>query len=148
MPTHHETRLLPYTPQQLYALVIDIEQYPQFLPWCRAARIVSRESTSFLGELVIHFSALTERYTSRITPVPPTDDKPGTIDVTLVDGPFHHLTNHWKFAPHGNGCEITLDLDFQFKSKILDSLIGGLFTKACAKMVAAFTARAEALYGK
>lgn len=148
MPTYSETRILPYSPAQLFALVLDIEQYPQFLPWCRAARIVSREADgSFLGELIISFSHLTERYTSRVTPTPATEASEGRIDVAMVSGPFHHLNNHWRFVPHADGCEIHLDLDFQFKSKLLDRLIGGVFTRASEKMVSAFTARAAALYG-
>lgn len=148
MHSYSETQLLPYTPQQLFALVVDIEKYPEFLPWCRAARIVSREADSFLGELIISFSHLTERYTSRVTPVPPQGNDEGRIEVALVNGPFTHLTNHWRFVPHAQGCEIHLALEFQFKSKWLDKLIGGLFERATAKMVGAFTARAEALYGK
>jgi coenzyme Q-binding protein COQ10 len=148
MHRHSETRSLPYTPAQLYALVLDIERYPEFLPWCRAARIVSREADgAFLGELMVSFSHLTERYTSRVTPLAPSNGSEGRIDVALVSGPFHYLNNHWRFVPHGDGCEIHLDLDFKFKSKLLNSLIGSLFGRACEKMVGAFTARAEALYG-
>lgn len=148
MRSYSEIKVLPYTPQQLFALVVDIEKYPEFIPWCRASRIVSREKDSFLGELIVSFSHLTERYTSRVTPVPPTPTSEGRIDVALVSGPFHHLNNHWRFVPHAQGCEIHLDLDFAFKSKLLDTVIGGLFGRASAKMVAAFTARAQALYGK
>ena len=148
MPSYHETRFLPYSPQQLYMLVIDIEHYPQFLPWCRAARILAQEETGFLAELVISFSHITERYTSRVTPTPPEGDSEGTINVDLVSGPFHHLTNHWRFIPKEGGTEIQLALDFQFKSKMLNKLIGGLFGRACEKMIGAFMARAEALYGK
>lgn len=144
MHSYSETRILPYTPEQLFALVIDIEKYPQFLPWCRAARVVNREANgTFLGELIVSFSHLTERYTSRITSVASEQ-----IDVELVSGPFSHLANHWRFAPHPQGCEIQLALNFQFKSKLLDKLIGGMFERASAKMVTAFMVRAEALYGK
>lgn len=146
---HHytETRVLPYSPHQMFDLVLDIEQYPKFLPWCRAARVVSREETSFLGELVISFSHLTERYTSRITPTAPTDTGEGVITVTLVSGPFKHLTNYWRFVPHADGTELHFTVDFEFKSKLLNSLIGGLFARASEKMVAAFLKRAETLYG-
>ena len=146
MHTYTETRILPYSPQQLFAMVADIEKYPDFLPWCRAARIVSREADSFLGELIISFSHLTERYTSRVTPVAPSASSEGRIDVALVTGPFEYLNNHWRFVPHADGCEIHLDLDFQFKSKLLDKMLGGMFGRACEKMVGAFTTRAEALY--
>lgn len=148
MHRYTETRILPYSPQQLFALVLDIERYPEFLPWCRAARVLSREADSFLGELIISFSHLTERYTSRVTPIAPAGSQEGRIEVALVSGPFHHLNNHWRFVPHGDGCEIHLDLDFQFKSKLLDRMLGPMFGRACDKMVGAFTTRAEALYGK
>lgn len=146
MHTYSEVQILPYTPAQLFALVVDVESYPQFLPWCRAARIVSREKDSFLGELIISFSHLTERYTSRVTPVAPTADKQGTIEVELVTGPFNYLNNHWRFVPHAQGCEIHLALEFEFKSKLLDKMLGGMFGRATDKMVSAFTARAHALY--
>lgn len=146
MHRYTETRVLPYTPQQLFALVVDIERYPQFLPWCRAARVVSRQKDSFLGELIISFSHLTERYTSRVTPTAPVGNNEGRIEVALVDGPFKYLNNHWRFVPHAQGCEIHLDLDFAFKSTLLDTLIGSMFGRACEKMIGAFTARADALY--
>lgn len=147
MPSYSETRILPYTPAQLFTLVVDIEHYPQFLPWCRAARIVERQQDSFLGELMITFSHITERYTSRVTPIAPGQATEGRIDVTLVSGPFSHLENHWRFVPHPEGTEIHFAVDFSFKSKLLNTLIGGMFTRASEKMVAAFTKRAEALYG-
>ena len=147
MHTYTETRILPYSPAQLFGLVVDIEKYPEFLPWCRGARIVSREGNSFLGELIISFSHLTERYTSRVTPIAPEGTRQGTIEVALVTGPFRHLNNHWRFVPHADGCEIHLDLDFEFKSRLLDKILGPMFGRACDKMVGAFTARAQALYG-
>lgn len=147
MHAYSETKFLPYTPQQLYTLVIDVEKYPEFLPWCRAARVKSREGDSFLGELIIHFSHLTESYTSRVTGTPPSGQQEGRIEVTLVEGPFKYLNNHWRFVPHAQGCEIHLDLDFEFKSKLLGSLLGGFFSRACEKMVGAFTERAKQLYG-
>lgn len=147
MHSYNETCTLSYSPEQLFALVVDIEKYPEFLPWCRGARIISRESDgAFLGELIISFSHLTERYTSRVVPSPPTDNCEGRIEVSLVTGPFTRLDNHWRFIPHKNGCEIQLALEFEFKSKLLDKMLGGMFQRACEKMVGAFTARAEALY--
>ena len=150
MRTYTETRILPYSPEELFGLVLDIEKYPEFIPWCRGARIVSREANgAFLGELVISFSHLTERYTSRVVPTRATKEAnhERRIDVTLVSGPFKYLNNHWRFVPHADGCEIHLDLDFAFKSKLLDAMLGAIFGRACEKMVGAFTARAAALYG-
>lgn len=140
--THSETT--PYSPQQIYALVADVASYPQFLPWCKAARIVKNESnTVFLAELVIAFKGLTERYTSRVT-LSPHDG----IRAEMVEGPFHHLLNDWHFiAQADGGTEIRLDLDFAFKSKLLETMIGGLFGKASEKMTSAFRERAQHLYG-
>lgn len=148
MPSLSQTRVLPYTPQQVFDLVINIEKYPEFLPWCRAARIFAREADgTFLGELVIRFSHLTERYTSRVVGIAPTNTKEGSIHVSLVEGPFHHLTNHWRFAPHPDGCTVDFMVNFAFKSTLLTTLIGGVFTRASEKMIDAFLSRAKQLYG-
>lgn len=146
MHTYAETRILPYSPAQIFALVVDIEKYPEFLPWCRAARILSRGTDSFVGELIISFSHLTERYSSRVTPTPPSADKEGRIEVELVQGPFKFLNNHWRLVPHAEGTELHFAVEFEFKSKLLNTLMGGLFTRASEKMVGAFLTRAQALY--
>ena len=144
MPRHTEARFSPFTPAQLYALVIDVETYPEFLPWCRAARIIRREESSFFGELVISFKHITERYISKVTGHP--DAAEPCIEVTLVSGPFEYLTNHWRFEPTEGGTTIHLMLDFKFRSRILETLIGGLFGRASEKMTRAFMQRAETLY--
>lgn len=143
MPRHTDTQYSPHSPEQLFALVADVEKYPQFLPWCRAARIMERGEREFLGELIISFAHMSESYVSRVTLTPHS-----AIDVTMVSGPFEHLTNEWRFTPEGAGTRIEFMLDFQFRSKILEKLVGGLFSKATAKMVDAFRARADTLYGK
>lgn len=152
MPAHSERKILPYTPRQLYDMVIDIERYPDFLPWCRAARTWERKGDEFLGELVISFHHMSESYTSRVTGTPPQAGAPGAIDVTMVKGPFDYLVNRWRFTRYampdgGEGCEVDFFLDFKFRSRLLDKMLGGLFGKATAKMVAAFTDRARQLYG-
>jgi coenzyme Q-binding protein COQ10 len=147
MPAHSEIRHSPYTPQQIYDLVIDVPKYPEFLPWCRAARVIGRESEDvFTAELVISFRHLTERYTSRVFGVG--EGREPRISVQLVTGPFEYLRNEWCFAsnPKG-GTDIHFMLDFKFKSRLLDMLIGGLFARAAEKMTEAFSARADALYG-
>jgi coenzyme Q-binding protein COQ10 len=145
MPTHTESRASPYGPKQLFDMVLDIERYPEFLPWCRASRILSRSEGEIQGELVIHFKGLTESYASRIVPAIRGDDY--FIEVTQLRGPFKHLNNHWRFEvlPEG-GSMIHFSLDFQFKTRWLDGLIGGLFSKAVEKMTRAFTDRADVLY--
>lgn len=149
MPAHSEQQFSPYNTQQLFDLVADVERYPEFLPWCRAARVVERGQGYLLGELVISFSHMVERYTSRVALVPPTGpNEGGSIDVEMVSGPFQYLTNQWVFTPRaGGGTQIDFALDFKFRSKILERLIGGMFAKATAKMATAFKERADALYG-
>lgn len=143
MPAHTETQILPYTPEQLFALVADVARYPEFLPWCKAARILEKGERDMLAELVISYHHLSESYTSRVTLAPYS-----AIDVVMVKGPFEYLTNSWRFTPENGGTRIDFDLDFQFRSKMLERLMGGFFTKATAKMMDAFKARAAALYAK
>src|SRR4029078_11884535 len=98
MPAHTESQSLPYSTSQLFDLVADIERYPEFLPWCRAARILERKPGEMLAELILSFSHMTESYTSRVAlSRPESPSAAGAIDVTLVKGPFKHLTNQWKF---------------------------------------------------
>jgi coenzyme Q-binding protein COQ10 len=143
MPTHAEKRVLPYTPEQLFDLVAQIERYPEFLPWCVASRIRSRDGNVVIADLVIGFKMVRERYTSRVTL-----DKPRRIDVAYLEGPLKHMNNHWVFNPHpSGGTEIDFFVDFEFHSKMLQALIGALFHEALRRLVAAFEARARQLYG-
>ena len=147
MPTLNDSQTSPYTPQQLFALVADVERYPEFLPWCRAARILERGDNEMLAELMISFNHLSERYTSRVVLTPPENGGMGAIDVTMTKGPFEHLINRWRFMPlPSGGTQIDFYLDFAFRSKILEKLIGSVFTKATEKMVSAFKQRADVLY--
>lgn len=147
MPTHSERKKLPFCALELYELVRDVESYPEFIPWVSGARIWDEEEHSMQAQLIINFKGLTQNYTSQVTW---SDEHEDTLWVKadLVDGPFHHLGNHWVFHPiSDNECEIEFELDFAFKSKMLDKLIGSLFDKAVHKMVTAFEDRAHALYG-
>lgn len=143
MPTHSEKKHLPYTPEQVYALVADVEKYPDFLPWCVACRKTKTLSDGFEADLAIGFKMVREKFTSRVS-LKPTSD----ILVEYKDGPFKYLSNTWKFnqGPDGEGCEIDFYLEFEFKSRVLQKLIGVLFEEAVHRMVAAFEARAAALY--
>ena len=143
MPTHKEKRVLPYTPEQLYGLVIDIERYPEFLPWCMGARVKTRREDLIVADLVIGFRMFRERFTSRVRP----DDAGRRIDVTYAEGPFKYLENHWVFEEHPEGCLIDFYVDFEFRSKLLQKLIESLFHEAVRRMVAAFETRARDLYG-
>ena len=140
--------MVPYSPRQMFELVAAVDRYPEFLPWCRAARISHKEPGMMLAELIITFKHLSEQYTSKVVlNTPQSEHSPCSIQVNMTEGPFHHLTNEWSFTPHGDGTQIDFFLDFKFRSKFLEALIGTLFGRATEKMVSAFHARAQALYG-
>lgn len=144
MSTHAEKRLLPYTPEQLFRLVAEVERYPEFLPWCLAARIRKREGDTFWADLIIGFKMIRERFTSIVKLNP----EQRRIDVAYTDGPFKRLDNHWIFNPAPNGqCEIDFYVDFEFKNRMLQGLMHVLFDEAVRRMVNAFEARAKVLYG-
>lgn len=147
MPIHRETRVLPYTPEQVYNLVADVERYPEFLPWCVACRIIKRDTpTSFTADLAVGFKMVRERFKSRVT-LRPIE----AITVEYLDGPFSYLTNEWQFMSDPKGgpdsTVVKFYLSFEFKSKLLQALIGVLFEEAVHRMVGAFEARAKKLYG-
>jgi coenzyme Q-binding protein COQ10 len=143
MPTHAEQRVLPYTPEQLFDLVADVERYPEFLPWCLGARIRERRPNLIVADLLIGFRMVRERFTSRVSL-----NRPGRIDVAYTEGPFRYLNNHWVFEPaNEGGCRIDFFVDFEFRSRVLHKLIGVLFNEAVRRMVAAFEGRARQLYG-
>ena len=143
MPTHAERRRLPYRQDQLFNLVADVERYPEFLPWCLAARIRERGPNLVIADLLIGYKMVRERFTSRVVL-----SRPGRIDVSYSEGPFKYLTNHWLFEPQPDGGTlIDFYVDFEFRSKMLQKLMGMFFNEAVRRMVAAFEARAHQLYG-
>lgn len=144
MPTHAEKRALPYSPEEMYRLVADVDRYPEFLPWCLGARIRKREGTIFWADLVIGFKMVRERFTSRVELNP----EGRRIDVSYTEGPFKYLNNHWIFEPGPDGgTVIDFYVDFEFRNRVLQSIMGALFGEAVARMVAAFEKRAHDLYG-
>ncbi len=143
MPTHAERRVLPYTPEQLFDLVADVARYPEFLPWCKGARINRQEPGLLTAELIIGFSLMRESFASRVEL-----DRPRRIDVTYTEGPMRYLDNHWIFRPVGEGqCEIDFFVDFEFRSRLVQRLMEVLFGEAMRRMVDAFERRAAQLYG-
>ena len=141
MPTHAERRFLPYTQEQLFDLVADVERYPEFLPWCVGARVRSREGDVLTADLIIGFKMIRERFTSRVEL-----NGPDRIDVAYTHGPLRYLNNHWIFEPAPGGCVIDFYVDFEFRSALLQRLIGALFNEAVRRMVGAFETRARQLY--
>ncbi len=143
MPSHAERQFLPYSPDQMFGLVADIERYPEFLPWCVGARVVRREGPVITADLMIGFRMVRETFTSRVTLA-----APDRIDVVYTKGPFRHLNNHWIFHPAEGGCEIEFYIDFEFRSRLLRAVAEPLFHEAVRRMVSAFEARAAAIHGE
>lgn len=146
MTRHSEQRLLPYSAAEMYDLVADVARYPEFLPWTAAARITSRQVIEggevIEADLVISFKLFREKFSSRVALLPKL-----RIETDYLDGPFKHLKSHWTFAEIPGGCRVGFEVDFEFKSRILQGIIGVVFNEAMQRVVRAFERRAVALYG-
>ena len=146
MPTHNEKKNLSYTAQQMYNLVADVASYPEFLPWCAAARVksvVPKGNTHVMSaDLVISFKVFRERFESRVV----LNNDELFIDTEYLDGPFKYMESTWKFEDLQEGCTVTFFVDFEFKNMILQSIIGLVFNEAMQRIVRAFESRADALY--
>jgi coenzyme Q-binding protein COQ10 len=138
---HHETRLVPYAAELMYAVVSDVEKYPEFLPWVVALRVLARRDNGMTAEMAVGYGGLRERYTSDVALAPAQH----RIDVVQTKGPFKTLENHWRFTPKGDGCEVEFSIQFEFKSRLLHGVAGHAFEKVMLKMADAFEARAAAL---
>ncbi len=145
MTTHSETRIVPYTADLMFQVVADIEQYPKFLPWVVALRVLSRELVKnrdvVTAEMAVGYGALRETYTSRVI----LDGAARSIDVAQTSGPFRVLENHWHFTPQVTGCRVDFSIAYEFKSRLLNAVAGAAFGKVYAKMADAFEARAKTL---
>jgi coenzyme Q-binding protein COQ10 len=140
--TDTESRILPYTADLMYAVVSDVEKYPEFLPWVQATRIIWRQSDSvFDCEMAVGFSGFSERYTSRVT----LDPAAHAIDVMQVRGPFSRLENHWRFTPQDGGCKVDFSIAFEFRNPLLNLVAGKAFERVLLQMSGAFEERAHAL---
>ena len=143
MPRHSETKHLPYTPDQLFDLVADVEHYDEFLPWVVAVRVTSSSETETVADLVVGFNAFKERFTSRVA-----KQRPGHILVDYIEGPLKYLKNEWRFEPAADGgTNVHFSVDFAFKSRLFETLAGAMFDRALRRMTGAFEQRAVALYG-
>ena len=145
---HTLVRILPYSPEQLFTLVGDVEAYPQFVPWVTSMRVWNkREDEAGISQLDaeagVGFSFLKERFSTRVR----RDAARGEISVTLISGPFKHLINRWKFSPHPSGVQIDFLIDFDFKSRLLQTILAANMQHAVERLIGCFEARAKDLYG-
>ena len=143
MTTHSEQKFVPFTPDQLFEMVSDVQSYPKFLPWCVGARIRSADDELIVADLMIGYKLLRERFTSRVT----LDRAKWKIETEFTDGPFKFLRNQWEFKSCPEGCQIVFLVEFEFRSTVLQKLVSVLFNEVVLRMVSAFEKRAYFLYG-
>src|SRR6478609_1408409 len=149
MPMFNSTRRVKHSPERMFALVADVEKYPQFLPLCEGLVVRRRTPREGGGEVLmadmtVGYNAIRETFTSRVT-LDPANLK---ILVEYVDGPFRHLENRWSFKAMEGGCEIAFFISYEFASRMLSLLMGTMFDKAFRKFAEAFERRADLVYGR
>lgn len=144
MPAHRETRELPHSAAQMYALVADVDRYEEFLPWVVGTRIRSNSDTEMVADVIVGFKGLREQFTSRV--VKSSGNR--TIEVDYLDGPLKQLHNEWVFRERdGGGSYVDFYVEFTFKNRVFEKLAGQMFSKALHKMTSAFVERAGEVYG-
>ena len=146
---HHVSRVLPYTPDQLFQLVGDVERYPEFVPWITSMRVWNRRTEPdgarmLDAEAGVGFAMLRERFSTWVRH----DRRANVVEVGLIRGPFRHLKNRWEFHPDPKGTRLEFMIDFAFKSRMLDLVLQANFDRAVASLMRRFEERAAELYGK
>jgi coenzyme Q-binding protein COQ10 len=145
--SHRVVRNLPYTAEQLFELVGDVDRYPEFVPWVTTMRVRNRRQepggVSLVdAEAAVGFSFLKERFATRVR----RDSQRLEIRAELLHGPFRKLANRWRFEAQPTGARVEFEIDFEFKSRLLDTLLAANFNRAVDKLIACFEARAAAMY--
>lgn len=136
--------LVPYTACQMFALVDNVEQYPEFLPWCKNAEILQRTEACVEATLELQKGSVSKKFTTRNTLT-----ECQSIELALLGGPFRTLAGGWEFKDLGDaGCKVSLALEFEFESSMLDLMFGPFFESTCNSLVEAFTHRAASVYDK
>ncbi len=147
MKTVTKSVLLWYSPEEMYALVTDVARYPEFLPWCDRAAVLSQDEAGVTAEVGIAFSGIHQSFTTRNT-----HTAPSQVVMALVKGPFSNLDGQWTFLPVGDGseraCKVQLSLRYGFDNAVLGRLVGPVFDKIAATLVDAFVKRAQNVYGE
>ena len=144
MRSVNRSALVPYTTREMFALVDDVESYPEFLPWCNDAEVHRRDENSVEATLELHKGSMSKHFTTRNH-----RHEFESIDIELIGGPFRHLSGGWRFTPLGEqGCKVTLKLDFEFDNLLVDMMFGSYFQETCNSLVDAFTGRALRVFGK
>lgn len=149
MPTFETIRRVRHTPENMFALVADIEKYPEFVPMCTSLVVRSRRErqgvTLLVAEMSVGYKAISETFITQVVLKP----AQMRIDVRYVEGPFRHLDNRWVFVPaEGGGTDVEFFIDYEFKSRILGAVMGTMFDRAFRMFTEAFEKRADVVYGQ
>ncbi|NDR58286.1 type II toxin-antitoxin system RatA family toxin [Aliiruegeria sabulilitoris] len=146
MHTFSDKRVMPYTAEQMFDLVSDIESYPKFLPWTAATRIRDRredgDAVVEIADMIVSFKVFREKFGTKVT----MNRQECTIVSEYIDGPFKYLVSKWAFRDVQGGCEVDYHIDFEFKNRILQKTAGVFFTEAQRQIMGAFEKRANVLY--
>jgi coenzyme Q-binding protein COQ10 len=148
MPSHSESRVVSYPADFMFDIVADVERYPEFVPWCEALRILTREREGddeiLIAETTVGFKGVQERYTSRAR----LDRANLRIDVVQTEGVFRKMETHWRFTPMERRCRLEFSITFEFKSRLLGAVAGKAFGLVVERMTHAFEKRARKLSKK
>jgi ribosome-associated toxin RatA of RatAB toxin-antitoxin module len=126
----------------MFGLINDVESYPEFLPWCRSTRLLSRSETELCGELEVARIGISQKFSTCNTLYPY-----GRIEIRLKDGPFKQLRGHWRFTPlREDACKVELELEFEFSGRLINSAFGRVFSQIANTLVDAFCQRANEVY--
>lgn len=139
----NRSAIVPYSAREMFVLVDDVEAYPEFLPWCNQAEVHNRTDESVEATLELHKGAVSNKFTTRNSRT-----EFAAIGLELIGGPFRHLDGGWQFKELGDdGCKVSLELEFEFESRLVDLMFGSFFEDICNSLVDAFTKRAETVFG-
>lgn len=149
MPQFQTSRTVPYSAVNMFELVADVERYPDFVPLCDSLIVRNRtkegERETITATMTVAYKLLRESFTSRII----ADRATREIRVSYIDGPFRQLENVWSFAPlTETSCEVGFRISYEFRSRMLQTLMGAAFDRAFRKFADAFEARARVIYGR
>jgi ribosome-associated toxin RatA of RatAB toxin-antitoxin module len=143
MAVVEKTVLVPFTAEQMFDLVDEVERYPEFLPWCGRSHVEFRDGQTTRATLQINYHGIKQSFSTQNA-----NTRPGLIDIRLVSGPFRKLLGSWRFTPLGDaGCKIAFCLEYEFASGVLEKIVGPVFSHIANTFVDAFARRAEQLYG-
>jgi ribosome-associated toxin RatA of RatAB toxin-antitoxin module len=142
MPVIHRALTVPYSVAEMYQLVNDIESYAQFLPWCKSSQVLSKTEDEIRATLTLAGGGFQKSFTTcnRL-------QLNKMVEIKLLDGPFQQLEGFWRFEPTDTGCQVIMDLEFEFSNKLIALAFGPIFNQVASSLVEAFCKRAGEVYG-